>query len=259
MPKLIRRDTRQEYVLAEGVTHLGRLPTSTIQVLGKMVSRSHCHIEGPANGWVLADSGSKLGTFVNGELLMQPRRLQTADEIRVGSVFFIFDEGRPGHPADVKRLSDDVAAQFVPFPTIESPSRALAYVAGGLLAALAVGGLLAVLLLTRETPSRVVRQAAGLLRQRAAGKLWDLVSAERRQALSFEAFEESVQALPDAVLAALATLETGRPRRDERGVVVPVTLRVGDRRLAGEIVLFREDGQWKIHSVPTGRLAELNP
>ena len=106
------------------------------------------------------------------------------------------------------------------------------------------------------TPEDIER-ASWLLRRRDAKALWALVSKERKQQMTLEEFEEQVGLVPDAVLAAVGTLEVGAERRATVGVVVPVALEAGGRRIADEIVLYREDGDWKIHAVPLARMPEL--
>ena len=261
MAKLIHKGTGQEYPLADGVTRLGRMPTNTIQVVGKMVSRSHCRIEGPQGGWILTDSGSKLGTFVNGELMMRPHLLRSGDEIRVGTVFYVFqDDPRAPHvPPAVHPLSDDAAAKLVPWKPVPFRWRGLPVAVGAVVAALALGGLVAVLLLTRETPRKMLVRGADLLSRKDAKGLWDLVSSEAQVRITFDEFESIVKAVPPEAAKALRHAEIGTPRRTDRGVVVPVAVRVGGRTIEDEVVLFREDGRWRFQSVPTQRLAELAP
>jgi len=258
MPKLVNIRTKAEYPLANDVTVVGRLPTSDIRVLEKQVSRRHCRIVRSREGWVLSDSGSMLGTSLNGELLMRPHCLRPGDEIKVGTEVFVFDKhaAKPRADVNLRPLSAASPGELVPHDAAEGRPRLLPALIGGSLAVAAVGTLVAVLLLTRQTAPRTVRQAADLLRERQARKLWDLVSDERKQALTFEEFQDQVNAVPDEALAALRTLRVGKATRSDRGVVVPVSVRVGDKTLVDEVVLFREDGQWKIHSIPSAWLAE---
>lgn len=270
MPKLIRRDTGEEHELADGVTRIGRLSASNIQVFEKQVSRSHCDIEGPAGGWLLTDHGSKLGTFVNGRRVRQ-HYLHAGDLVKVGSAVFTFDDGTPPHTKpDMHPLSEAPAEQLVPPDPDElaEPEGArrrwsvvgvLPLAVGGVVVLAVVGGLLALAFATRQTPRRVVRRAAELVSRRDAEGLWRLVSAERQQQITLDEFRDQLRLVPEAVVAAMPGLEIGAERRVDVGVVVPVALEVEGRRVADEIVLFREDGDWKIHAVPMGRLRELAP
>ncbi len=246
MPKLIRRDTEEAFDLAEGQTVIGRSSHSDIQVLGKQISRTHCKIEGPAGGWTLTDCGSKLGTFVNGKRVQQ-HRLEQDDEIKVGPALLVFD---------------DTPAAAASEPEARPRRSALRLVPAAIAAAVGVGAvaaLVALVVTTRRTPARVVRDAAERLRRRDAKGLWALLSRERQQQITFEEFAEQVALVKPAVLDALRTLEVAGERRADVGVVVPVAVELDGTRIADEVVLYREDGDWRIHTVPLGRIKDLTP
>jgi pSer/pThr/pTyr-binding forkhead associated (FHA) protein len=251
MPRLTRRDSQETYDLPRGVTVIGRSSDSHIQVLGRPVSRTHCKVEGPAGGWTLTDCGSKLGTYVNGRRV-QRHRLQQGDEIKVGPAVFVFAEDEPSGGAGDAEAEAPAAARA------RRPVLPLVLLTLGVVVALAaVGGLIALGVSTRRTPRQVVRQAAGLLAARDAEALWALVSRERQREMTFEEFQEQVALAPEEGLGALETLEVGDERRAEVGVVVPIALVVGGERVADEVVLYREDGAWRIHTAPVQRLRAL--
>ena len=76
---------------------LGRHPRNTHQVLDRVVSKEHCHIELIENRYVLKDLGSLNGTYVNGDRVSQDRPLEPGDEITIGSTRIVFEpEQRPG-------------------------------------------------------------------------------------------------------------------------------------------------------------------
>jgi len=262
MSKLINVKTKEEHPLRGEAVLIGRLPGSGVHVADKQVSRRHCRIMRSREGWILSDSGSTLGTYLNGELLTRPHRLQQGDKVKVGTAVFTFEEHAAPADAEMKLrpLSKASARDLVPRDVTEPPRRVLApAILGGVLALVAVGTLVVVLVLTRQTPARVVARAAQLLRRRDAKQLWTLLSDERRGAMTFGEFADQVKAVPRAALDALATLDVGEVRRTDRGVIVPVEILSKNRRLTDEVVLLRERGDWKIHSVPTGRLGELAP
>jgi adenylate cyclase len=70
---------------------LGRHPDNTIQILDRIVSKTHCHIDEVSGGFVLKDLGSLNGTFVNGERVASERGLSPGDEITLGSTRIVFD------------------------------------------------------------------------------------------------------------------------------------------------------------------------
>jgi hypothetical protein len=132
-------------------------------------------------------------------------------------------------------------------------------VIGLAVAAIAIGGVAALLFAARETPEKVIRRAASLLRQRQAGELWGCLSSERKRAITPDEFQEQVKAVPDKALDALNTLVVGTIRRSDKGMVVSVTVQVGAERISDDVILFREDGHWRIHSAPVERLALFGP
>jgi adenylate cyclase len=82
---------------------LGRHPDNTIQILDRIVSKNHCHIDAAADGsFVLKDLGSLNGTFVNGERVSGECALNAGDEISLGSTKLVFDPpaaaASPGEP-----------------------------------------------------------------------------------------------------------------------------------------------------------------
>ncbi|MCA9605050.1 MAG: GAF domain-containing protein, partial [Myxococcales bacterium] len=83
-------DGRQEVQLLAHNT-LGRHPNNTVQVLDRIVSKEHCHVDLIDGGrYILRDLGSLNGTYVNGERVSE-RVLKAGDEIMLGSTRIIFD------------------------------------------------------------------------------------------------------------------------------------------------------------------------
>ncbi|MFW6067645.1 MAG: adenylate/guanylate cyclase domain-containing protein [Myxococcota bacterium] len=79
---------------------LGRHPNNTMQILDRIVSKEHCHIDLVGGQYVLKDLGSLNGTFVNGERLHGERTLQPGDEVTLGSTRIIFHDDPPTNAAD---------------------------------------------------------------------------------------------------------------------------------------------------------------
>ncbi|MFZ1864563.1 MAG: adenylate/guanylate cyclase domain-containing protein [Polyangiales bacterium] len=69
---------------------LGRHPRNTHQVLDRVVSKEHCHIELIDGHYVLRDLESLNGTFVNGQRV-QEHQLSPGDEITIGSTRIVFE------------------------------------------------------------------------------------------------------------------------------------------------------------------------
>jgi adenylate cyclase len=69
---------------------LGRHPDNTIQLLDRIVSKNHCHIDLVEGKYTLIDQGSLNGTYVNGERVQGTRALRQDDEISLGSTKIVF-------------------------------------------------------------------------------------------------------------------------------------------------------------------------
>jgi adenylate cyclase len=86
---------------------VGRHPENTVQLLDRIVSKEHCHVDYVSGRWVLKDLGSLNGTFVNGERVTE-RVLSHGDEISLGSTRMVFEgdaELEDQEPADGRILS----------------------------------------------------------------------------------------------------------------------------------------------------------
>jgi adenylate cyclase len=128
MPRLtiIGPEGRQEVDLLAHNT-LGRHPNNTVQVLDRIVSKEHCHIDLVEGRWLLRDLGSLNGSFVNGERIGE-RVLLPGDEIMLGSTRLIFDadaasrssgtSGRP--PASVAPPAAAPVAGGAPQPWLQA-------------------------------------------------------------------------------------------------------------------------------------------
>jgi adenylate cyclase len=69
---------------------LGRHPDNTVQLLDRIVSKNHCHIDRSEGRHILIDQGSLNGTYVNGERVQGTRLLRPDDEITLGSTKLVF-------------------------------------------------------------------------------------------------------------------------------------------------------------------------
>jgi pSer/pThr/pTyr-binding forkhead associated (FHA) protein len=69
---------------------IGRDLKSGLSVNDKRLSRRHAMIRYINGGFYLTDLSSTNGSFVNGELVRCPTRLQHGDRVRLGSLSFVF-------------------------------------------------------------------------------------------------------------------------------------------------------------------------
>mgnify|MGYP001055925689 CR=1 FL=1 len=81
--------TNARYPLVENLV-IGRDPNSGLVIPDRRVSRQHAQIVRRKEGFVLLDNDSKNGTFVNGERIAAPARLEDGDVILIGDVELIF-------------------------------------------------------------------------------------------------------------------------------------------------------------------------
>lgn len=72
---------------------IGRSKSSDIVVDDPAVSRNHCVLLRRASGWYICDTGSKGGTYVNGEEAVGRTRVLIDDVINVGNSQFQFKRG----------------------------------------------------------------------------------------------------------------------------------------------------------------------
>jgi len=77
---------------------IGRSPLSDVVLTGDaQVSRTHAVLERIADRWIVRDVGSRNGTYVNGQLVRDPVRLQPGDELRIGKSLLVLKAQRPAH------------------------------------------------------------------------------------------------------------------------------------------------------------------
>jgi pSer/pThr/pTyr-binding forkhead associated (FHA) protein/S1-C subfamily serine protease len=116
--------------------HIGRDPGSTIAFSGdaaKVVSVRHAEIRVEGGGWVVADLGSRNGTYLNG------RRLAAAAPLKVGDTIRLGESGPELRVAAVAEGPDATLAEHpaIEVPTPEKPAEVRAY--GVTLLAVATG------------------------------------------------------------------------------------------------------------------------
>lgn len=78
------------FELNDRETTIGRHPECSIVVDAGAVSRYHAKVSRKPNGFAIEDSGSRNGTFLNGQLLTGPQFLREGDRIRVSDVELVF-------------------------------------------------------------------------------------------------------------------------------------------------------------------------
>jgi adenylate cyclase len=113
--KIISPEGSERTVELGELNTLGRHPDNTIQLLDRIVSKNHCHINLTDGRYVLVDQGSLNGTYVNGDRVQGTRMLAAEDEITLGSTKIVFGAGGRGSASGQRRA--DAAATAVAVET----------------------------------------------------------------------------------------------------------------------------------------------
>jgi pSer/pThr/pTyr-binding forkhead associated (FHA) protein len=81
----------KEFLLKPGVSVIGRLAQSDIQLPSPDVSRRHAQVTAGPDGCFVADLGSENGVKVNGRLV-ESQRLEDGDVVELGKQRLVFRE-----------------------------------------------------------------------------------------------------------------------------------------------------------------------
>ncbi len=98
-----------KWVLEPRPMIIGRHPSCDIMLPDRQISREHARIFHTADGFFIEDLGSKNGTYVNGEAVTQPRRLDESDVVQIGLAYKLSFVGAEG----TVPLTDDRSASFI--------------------------------------------------------------------------------------------------------------------------------------------------
>ncbi len=82
--------------LSPPLTRLGRHPDSEISLDDITVSRWHAEIERTGDGYLVRDTGSLNGTYVNGQRIEDTVLLYQGDELQVGKFRLVFFQKAEG-------------------------------------------------------------------------------------------------------------------------------------------------------------------
>jgi hypothetical protein len=72
---------------------VGRLPANDIVINDNTVSSRHARVIRQNGGWIIEDSGSSNGTFLNGKRIIEPCPLADDDRIKVGRTIITIELG----------------------------------------------------------------------------------------------------------------------------------------------------------------------
>ena len=89
-------NTGSEYALEHVITTIGRHPDSDIFLDDVTVSRSHVEVEQTPKGYVVRDTGSLNGTYLNQAIIEGDTPMSNADELQIGRFKLVFLAGGEG-------------------------------------------------------------------------------------------------------------------------------------------------------------------
>jgi adenylate cyclase len=107
------------------VNTIGRHPAQTIQVLDRLVSKEHIIIRQMPDAWYLEDLGSLNGTLLNKVRVTGKHKLNTKDEVTVGSTTMVFtDSSAPTTDHEVS-IGDSLETSICNAVTQQTPDEFL--------------------------------------------------------------------------------------------------------------------------------------
>jgi pSer/pThr/pTyr-binding forkhead associated (FHA) protein len=100
---ILEHDGHRKAAVLQGRVVIGRRANSHIMIPDRSVSRIHAWIGKNEDRYFIADSGSRVGTQINGHHLQGRKQLEDGDEIKIGPAVIKFQSnGTP--PTDVEPL-----------------------------------------------------------------------------------------------------------------------------------------------------------
>lgn len=88
----IDRIDSKQYPVTTWETSIGRSSSCDIILSFDTVSRFHAVLTKQKKGWVITDTLSKSGTYINGRKIKEPSVIKDGDTLRFGTVDLIFKE-----------------------------------------------------------------------------------------------------------------------------------------------------------------------
>ncbi len=97
------RQAKQEVLLYEPVTGIGRTDENDVSFPDISISRHHARLFVQDDGsYILSDLGSSNGTFYNGRRLTSPVRLRYGDQVQFGNVACLLADATGRTPQDIR-------------------------------------------------------------------------------------------------------------------------------------------------------------
>jgi ABC-type multidrug transport system ATPase subunit/pSer/pThr/pTyr-binding forkhead associated (FHA) protein len=113
-------EPRREYGLVQATTLIGREPDLHIVLAAPGISRRHARVIRRGDEYLLEDTGSSNGTFINGERITDAVPLRSGDNVSFGRLVTMQFLGPAGDATEVRVLPEEQLAS--PPTAIEEPS-----------------------------------------------------------------------------------------------------------------------------------------
>ncbi len=102
----------------ENLVKIGRQPGNQIVLDDPLVSKQHAQIELQEGIYILTDTNSTNGTFLNDMRITDPRALKDGDIIRIGNTTLRFELQPAGSATGTSNLPEEIVVEQVPLETV---------------------------------------------------------------------------------------------------------------------------------------------
>jgi adenylate cyclase len=99
-----------QHIPIRGSCSIGRSASNQLSLASDNVSRRHAIIHVQREQYWLVDFGSRNGTYLNGQRIIQPTRLHAGDRVNIGLFEFIFRSPQSGHGTATKTVAAGTTA-----------------------------------------------------------------------------------------------------------------------------------------------------
>lgn len=100
-------EDESSFPLDSPVINIGRKSSNHLVIDDLRVSRNHAQIRAIENGFMIFDTGSSGGTYINGERITQ-RQLKSGDVISLAGIKLIFFQEQASHSDEARQITSEV-------------------------------------------------------------------------------------------------------------------------------------------------------
>lgn len=107
--------------LTQDIIKVGKIPSMHVRLEDDSVSRLHAILEVTGTDVGVMDLGSAMGTFLNGNKIVDKQKLSNGDELKFGNVRVVVEIGEPIEVEDAPKPAAAVAAPALPSVPAPNP------------------------------------------------------------------------------------------------------------------------------------------